>query len=876
MKLHNLLYSICIIFLMLVMTPDVSAWTNNTFNNSLTSEFLSFPSANSVTRYLAVPQGTFVTFGSINLTYPATSSLGANLSLYYDFQSAQELVSGQFNLTAFQGTVAYNTSNCVIGSCGQYSVNNNNILPADNLTLLDFNGTYTFSFWSRITNANNAADVTLISRANNTGRIAVQNTTTWLWNGQTATGNILTSRTPVVNNSYKMITITRGSDGNVTIYVNGIIETSGMAGDTWNGTGTRRLFLGVQFDGAGDSAGQIDELAVFNSTLTPQNVLSLYNSGNGLTYSDLTGNTSLTFRVGSSPIQSISASNSTGAQNASTTITGLQSTINSYLGTCTFISGYCNVPFNFTASTGPVFILYNGLNFSDQDLILNSNIFNDSTYETSYETFTTNVTTNGISSAQFYWNGTVYSGSVSSSGSSSILSTAFDIPINRFNNRSWFWAVFYSDGRQINTSAMGQIVSPINLTGCTVAPFNGPYINFSFKNETASVQNIAASIASSSFNYWIGSGTVNKSFSYINSSEFPSYAFCFNPLNRTITSTLSISYMNTESPQRTASYQNLILNNGTTNKTLYLLPAILGAYTRYRTVTASGDTLSNVFATVSKTISGSSTLITSGYTDSSGLISFFLDPDDSYDYVFSKTGFGTNSFSLTPNSVETYTIVMGQGNIGISNGTQLSQNLSFLIQPTNLTLLNSTVYSFSLTVNSSRTISFTSLNITNSSGTQLGYISGTSTGTISVSVNTGNNTRLYGYAMIQAGAESVTATKIWTITNDFPGDYSLYRQAVLFNDLGFSPMVRIIFFTLILTAITIFISRTEFIDNTDDKILVIIMVVWAFSFVGWLDTGITVNATGSVGTLAALAGKYGIAIVTSAVGGALLLRRIFT
>lgn len=509
--------------------------------------------------------------------------------------------------------------------------------------------------------------------------------------------------------------------------------------------------------------------------------------------------------------------------------------------------------------------------------IVNSNTYNATTYETASEPFITNITTSGLTSASLIWNNVSYSGTITSSGANQILSrTISDIPLNIFSNVSWYWSLIYSDGGQANTTSSGQVVNPINLTSCSGSPLNVPYINFTFKNETTSLNAINASISSSIFSYWLGTGTVTKTLSYSNVTENPSFAFCFSPADRTVSANATISYANSESPQRTAVFSSLSLSNASQNSTLYLLPSSVGTYTRYRTVNVAGSIITGVLGRVSRTISGTSTLIVSGYTDDSGQISFFLNPDLSYDYVFSKTGFSSAVFSLIPNSLETYTVTLGGSSSVLSSGTQIANNLTYLIEPTNLSLLNNTVYNFALTTNSSQAITFTSLNITNASGYQLGYASTAGQGRISVSVNTQNYTSIYGYALIQTSNESFSVTKVWTVQNDFVGDYSIYRQALLFSTYQFSPTIRLLLVLIILVGITIYVSQVEYIDNTDAKIGIIITMVWILSFFGWLDIGLTINGATQAGRLALLGSKYGIAILTTAAGAAISLRRIYT
>lgn len=507
-----------------------------------------------------------------------------------------------------------------------------------------------------------------------------------------------------------------------------------------------------------------------------------------------------------------------------------------------------------------------------------TNIYNATTYETAQEAYYTNLTmfnTSAVTNTSLYWNGTYKPGAIVSLGSNNYaLTSVIDIPKDP-GFKNWGWNLVFADGSIQNTTTTTQNVSWINLTLCRSAPQNVSYLNFTFKNETTGTETVTASILTS-FTYYLGNGTINKTLIYNNATEVFSDAFCFSPSNKTLNFYGSIDYYNAGSPQRTATYSLTTLTSTVTNQVLYLLPTASGIYTRYRTIDVAGNSVTGVFAVVTRLISGSTVTISSGYTDSSGLIAFFLNPDFSYDYTFSKDGYSTAQFSLTPNSLDTYTITMGSGLSGISNGSQISQGLVYEIQPTNNTLLNNTVYTFSLNASANQTLTFISLNITNESGYQMGYVSSNGPGYISVSVDTGNETFMYANVQISTAEESFTVSRVWLVGNFYVGSYSLFKQLSLFSEYDFNPFWRISIFVVLLLAIIMLAAKNDLVDSMESKIAVIVAFTWLFSIVGWLDVGITINVTGSAATLAQFGSKYGIAILTSAIGIPFILRRMFT
>lgn len=510
-------------------------------------------------------------------------------------------------------------------------------------------------------------------------------------------------------------------------------------------------------------------------------------------------------------------------------------------------------------------------------LDVNNQSYNTSSYETSSESFNLNITiyNSSIDSGLFVYNNVSYQATVTQIGGGNYtLERTIDIP-TEISQGLWYFILSLSDSTNLTLPTSQQNVSSINLSICGASPFTVPYVNFSFKNETSLLQSVNATI-SSSWTYYLGSGSVNKTYSFSNTTETSRYTFCFSPTHKNVIVDASIAYANSESPQRTFGLQQTSLTNSTTNYILYLLPSSLGIYTRYQTINTVGTSIPGVFAQVTKLISGTPTIMASGLTDSSGLIAFFLNPEETYSYSFSKSGFETETFSLMPNSLDTYFVTMGGGGTGITNGTQISQNLSYYFLPSNLSLQNGTNYTFVFGVNSSRTLTTVSLNLTNSSGSQLAFLNRLGQGNVSTSLNTGNNTFIYGYASVSDGTETFTIVHIWQVNNDFIGDYSINRQLGLFSQYSFSAFTRIVLFLILLIGIMIFVSRNETLDTSESKIMIVILVTWMASYFHFLDIGLTVTASGTIGTLAENASQYGIAIVTSAAGLGLIFRRMWT
>ncbi|KKN08450.1 hypothetical protein LCGC14_1056540 [marine sediment metagenome] len=515
-------------------------------------------------------------------------------------------------------------------------------------------------------------------------------------------------------------------------------------------------------------------------------------------------------------------------------------------------------------------------NFTLNVIIFNESLvtFNPFTFETKSESFITNITTNGNipNSATFVYNGTDKgSATITSLGNNNFnISKTIDIPTGSGNN-SWIFNITFNS-LIFSTVSEQQRVALINLTFCQTAPQNIPYLNFSFKNETTNKEDVTAFI-DSSWTYHIGGGSVTKNLNYANATEAFNYDFCFNPPNQTLTAGVNISYNNAESQQRISNLLFSTLTNVTTQQTLFLLPTTLGLFSQFFTQDTLGNTLVSVLATITRTLVGSPITVTSDTTDGSGLVVFFLNPDVTYTATFSKSGFIDNIFTFVP-ITDLRTVTMGSVTDVVVNGSTISLGTSYEIQPDNSSLNNNTVITFSFNVTSGETITLISMNITNSTN-QVGFQSNAGQGFISENINTDNNTKLFGEFIIQTANETITIKRIWFVGIEFVGDYSLFRQLTLFNDYGFDEFIKFLIVLSVIVGLLIFMSGENQIED-EIKMVVITLIVWGFSVVNWLDTGVAISSSStSINALTQFSNQYGIAILTTAGTAYFILRRIF-
>lgn len=294
-----------------------------------------------------------------------------------------------------------------------------------------------------------------------------------------------------------------------------------------------------------------------------------------------------------------------------------------------------------------------------------------------------------------------------------------------------------------------------------------PFVNFTFKDEDTS-----ASLNSSMDGTTINDGT--NVFTYSNDTELKSIAFCSYAINITINATFYAPYTSGTYPQRI--YQNnLRLTNITTNVTLYLLGASSGQYVTFQLINAAEQPLEDVLVVINKTISGTQTQISSGFTGADGGITFWLNPDDQYTlgaYLSPYPSYTTTQ-AFTQDS---YTITLGSA--GETNASDYNRGITYSLVPTDEWLSNGTTYSFNFTLSSSYwALDSWGFNITNGSHTWLGNVTNlTSTGGVSrLSLNTGSNSTLILTYFWVVGNATTQAIRIYRVLDFSHNDYSITR-----------------------------------------------------------------------------------------------------
>ncbi len=155
-----------------------------------------------------------------------------------------------------------------------------------------------------------------------------------------------------------------------------------------------------------------------------------------------------------------------------------------------------------------------------QPFIVDSEVYNPKAFETNNETFFTNITTDpAVTNIGVFlvYNGTNYAADHSCSAGLCDIERMIDIPLvtgdQAFENKTFYWQItlFGSFGTASASTEISQHnVSDIIFT--SLSPGNAESVNFSISNE--SDLNLINADFDSTFDFWMGSGTVKDSYNY--------------------------------------------------------------------------------------------------------------------------------------------------------------------------------------------------------------------------------------------------------------------------------------------------------------------------------------------------------------------------
>jgi len=511
-------------------------------------------------------------------------------------------------------------------------------------------------------------------------------------------------------------------------------------------------------------------------------------------------------------------------------------TCGSYNTTFNF-SNQQNISFFANDSAGNVASLTSSWTYK---IFENLESYNSSSAETAREGFKINITSDGTQtvSANLSYNGTSYVGTKTGDNSEMVFNYNFgslpEIATATATNHSFHWEIYYGS-QNINTSANNQTVERSVLGLCN-ATLTQPYINFTFEDEESATA-INATIDSSTWTYYLGDGTVNKTLLYSNTTDVESYGFCFSPTDKTVKGIINLQYSLTGYPQRRWE-STTPLTNTTNNQVLHLLSSADGTYSVYQVQTIAGNRIAGVAVTAERQFNGVWAVVEQGETDDAGGITMWLNPDFDHRLTFIKTGYNTQTVTVRPSS-STYTVVMADTSGSDANYNSSLEGLLWKVDPGSQLLRPDTNYTFgfNVTANYSNLVSC-KLELLDNNSLSLGTITGCNKygGNISILLNTYSNRSIRAKVSVDIGDGYIVldADAYWMILTTNISErgtiFSFFKYAreldVFGSDDGrreFSRIVAFFFFLMIILGVLSKSTGWDF--STDGGLIVFVAFV---------------------------------------------------
>ncbi len=407
---------------------------------------------------------------------------------------------------------------------------------------------------------------------------------------------------PIDGSVWTFVAVTYNATNNEwKIYMNGSLENTAISTMITTDPATYGNVNGIG-SGSTDHAGtvnyngEIDELGIWNRTLTADEISELYNGGSGI--APFRKEINLISPVDNALLSTAGANftanytvlniynltnatyylwNSTGIFNNSVVvnITGTSNSTTEYIND--FVLG--NYEWNVWACYKNA--TFSNCSFADANYsffvgaTVDAVNYNKNTYETSSETISANITLlEGVElhAVYLYYNGTKYIGNFESLGSNKYyMEKSLDIPLTAtILNKSFFWSFVYTSPIQKtqNTTTYNQTVSPIYFGICN-ATYPTTALNLTTKEEgTFDLLNTSLEFSP---NYYLGNGVYYKTLEFSNSTgNNTNYQFCISPADKNFTIEDIISYYAAGYDRREYFLDKAILNNNTMNLNLYL------------------------------------------------------------------------------------------------------------------------------------------------------------------------------------------------------------------------------------------------------------------------------------------------------------------
>ena len=587
------------------------------------------------------------------------------------------------------------------------------------------------------------------------------------------------------------------------LYLNGVqVNKTAHAGAIVFDEAGADAFIGA-YTSTASADGMIDEVSIWNRTLSNSEISNLYNGGSGISYDPDAPLSNAPEVALVSPEDNIE----------------ILSTTQTFNGTCMddMALSNCSILFD----TGIVYnetitgtitnqsieadisgLPYGTYNWtiravdSDNSTTFGTNrtitisafldnyfTYNGTVYETENQTFVVgvNVTDSDWDSvtANLIYNGTSYAATKVGTGDYINFTRNMAIPTlteeGVAENRTFIWELLFESGgttQGFNTTTNYQYTDRIDFFQCN-SSYEVNFINFTFKDEDDD-SSVYARIPTSTIYYYLGDGIENRSLSYTNTTHYLNYDFCFYPAHRNVSTNIYMQYGNTSDyPQRVYSPSTYGVTNDTRNQELLLLKSNDGTYVTFQIITGASEPISGASVEGKRTIDGVETTVATGTTGDDGAVTFWLNPDYSHTFTFSKDGYETLETTITPTQA-LYTITLGE--TATEEQPDYSRTIKINLYPTQDFLSSDTTYTFNYTISASYwSLEEWGYTLEFSNGTEIDTQSSSVTtgGTLSTSQNTFNTTSILMNYYYVANSTYTNGTRIWHVQHE--SSYSIWH-----------------------------------------------------------------------------------------------------
>ena len=297
-----------------------------------------------------------------------------------------------------------------------------------------------------------------------------------------------------------------------------------------------------------------------------------------------------------------------------------------------------------------------------------------------------------------------------------------------------------------------------------------------------------------------------------------------------------------------------------------------GIFARFRIVDSFQRSLSGAKGEMERVVGGSTVTIEVEESDDVGLMTFWLDPDVTYTFIFSLEGFTTESFDLRITTGEIITVTLG-GGIPISNNQSFETGIISSFSPSNIILQNDTNYTFMFNMTSSYwIITDCTLFILNGSTVLTSSSSSFDDDScdISISYSTANLDTIISKAVYSLNGTEISKQREYRVRFTYVGDFSLKNfmdDLKAFGQAGFNDFTRIVIAFIIIMSIIASLSIGAGLREPISMTLLTLGLVWFFSYIGWM----TINYD-SIPT--EWLKQYILAILLSLIGGSYLMNEV--